>query len=230
MKNVDRAMLSATYAYRGEAGTFLVARIRYLSLGLELRVAPSSRLAEMLSNDVEVGVKDWDRTHRVSARSKAQAEPFLGAVVPWLMKAGRLGHLQWWDDAAAVFERPLGTLDEEQLALYLQAIESLARIIVDARQRIEPPLSIDVPAWQALARALGAELVVGDLSIDGHYGAQPVAIRLEWDRATPLRLRVDVGDADARMTDTLPVAEGLEAGKVRALVERLVLGRQGPYR
>lgn len=198
-RDTEAGELSIAYAYRGEDGTFVITRVEHPSLGLGLSVAPSSSLRHVFWKDLEVDIAAWDRAHHVGARSQPQAVPFLQAVVPGLMRCGRLGALVRWDDAGIVFERPMSTIDERELAAMIATLEPLAPILARARAAITPPpdVALDLDAWRDLAKWLDAELVVGDLSMTGMLDQLPVTILLEWEAAKPARICVAVGSTDS---------------------------------
>jgi hypothetical protein len=181
------------YAYRGEDGTFLVARVTYLPLGLGLSVTPSSTLRELLTRDIQVGNPAWDRAHHVEAREAAQAMPFVRATLP----APAVGALVRWSDDELVAEHSIGGIEGADLASIEIGLESLASAITAARAVIVPPAGVtaEMGAWQQLAERLNGRLVVGDLSIrGGTLDLQPIEVALVFDkdgRATATR--VDVG-------------------------------------
>jgi hypothetical protein len=197
---VEGCRVRLAYAYRGEEGTFLVASIVHPSLGLDLTVVPSSSLRHVFFQDIEVDIGAWDRAHHVTARSPAQTIPPLQAIVPALMRSGRLGSLVRWDDEAIMFERPMSAVLEPELAVMRGELEQLATAIAAARPTIAPPpgLTVELDAWHALAMGLDAKLSVGDLSIAGKADGVPVELGLEWnDDKQPTSLRVAVGDPEA---------------------------------
>ncbi len=203
-KTYEGTDLRISYAYQGEAGTFLVARLANPSLGLGLAVSPSSSLRHLFFADVEVDISAWDRAHHVVARSAAQAIPVLQAIVPTLMKGKHLGTLVRWTDDEMVFEVPCPIVDERVLAAMEYDLEAIAVALVAAERIVTPPpaVTVDVHAWQSLAAWLRGRLTTGDLSLDGTLDSAPVSIELTWtDDARPSRVVVDVGDPDAASAD-----------------------------
>ncbi len=194
-RRLDSATLHLGYVYRGEAGSFVVARIAYPSLGLELAVTPSSRIRELFAKDIEIDLAEWDRTHHVSARSPAQTEPFLRAVVPELLLATReLGRLRQWSDTELNFERQVLGVDVRDLARAADLLDDLARELGQAP--IAPPddVVVDLAAWRALAQRLSGRMSPGDLSIEGTLDLRPVSLEIEREDGRPARLRARVGD------------------------------------
>lgn len=192
--------LRLTYAYRDD-GTFLVARVATPSLGLGLSVTPSSSLRHVFWKDIEVDITAWDREHHVTARYAEQAIPVLKAVVPALVKLQGLGKLAQWTDDAMTFEHALPTVEEADLASADAALVALVVAINAARFQLTPPpsVSIELPEWQALAASVGAELGIGDLSIDGKLGHVPVTLSLVFDRedvGRPVALLAGAGDPE----------------------------------
>ncbi len=181
------------YAYRGTDGTFLVARLVYPPLGLGLSIGPSTALRSLLEGDIEVGVAEWDRVHRVDARSAAQALPFLRPLVP----TPRIGDLVRWTDVEIVYERSVTSVGAQDLAELASALEQYGRAIALARGTIRPPadLGIDEASWQAFAERLGGRLCLGDMSLEGKLDTTAVQLGLLFDEhGAPTVMRVRVGD------------------------------------
>jgi hypothetical protein len=201
---IETAELRISYAYLGEAGTFLVGRIANPSLGLGLAVTPSSSLRHVFFKDVEVDITAWDRAHHVVARSASQAIPVLQAIVPALMRAQRLGTLARWSDDELVFEVPSSMIDESVLAGMAADLTAVALAVIAAERTVAPPptVTVDLGAWQRLATWLRGRLTAGDLSIDGTLDAAPVSVGLTWDEDHhPTRVVVTVGDPDIASAD-----------------------------
>ena len=222
--------LRIAYSYRGEAGTFLVGRVSYPSLGLGLSVTPSSTLRHVFFEDIEVEMGSWDRTHHVRARAAEQTVPFLRAAIGPALEAPALGAFAHWEDDGIVYERPVSSLESSELVQLAHAIGEVARVVATAREAITPPpgLVVDLPAWHALARWLRGSLAVGDLSIDGDLDRMPVALGVQWD-ADRRHLRVAVGHPDSAsaairevtLALALPAKQALEVAS-ETLVERLL--------
>jgi hypothetical protein len=186
-------VLRVGYAYRGTEGTFLVARVTYPSLGLALSIRPSSALRSLLSADIEVGVAEWDRVHRVDARDAAQAVPFLRPLVP----TPTIGDLVRWTDEEIVFERAVTTVSVEALDEIVVALARFAQQLRTARAAIQPPvgITVDLDAWRGLATRLDGTLCLGDLSTTGMLDTTAVDLGLEFDeQGHPAEMRVAVGD------------------------------------
>lgn len=191
------AELQIAHAYRGEDGTFLVTRVTYPSLGLDLDVRPGSTLRHVFFRDIEIAAADWDRNHLVAARSREQVVPVLRALVPAVQHAMRtLGPLVRWDDDTLELERPITNVESAALASAHAALVDLAAALAAARATIAPPHGVaDVDAWRDLARDLRGALVIGDLSLDGSLDGAPVDLALTWDTAgAPNGIRAHVGD------------------------------------
>ncbi len=193
------AELQLTYAHRGEAGTFLLARVAYPSLGLGLDVTPSSVLRHVFFKDLEVGIPAWDRAHAVQARDEAQALPVLRAVVPALRDQGVLGTVVRWTDHVLEFERLVVAVDVPDLAYAADSLAGLAAVIATASELAAPPAgcTVDVAAWRELARDLEGHLALADLSIAGTRGRAPVHLGLALDEhARPVGVSATVGDPE----------------------------------
>lgn len=191
------ATLRLGYANRGERGTHVVARVVHPPLGLGMAVTPSTALRELVAHDIEIDLAAWDRTHHVVARAADQTVPFLRAVVPALVDAAEpLGRLARWTDDALVFERPAAGAVASELERAGSALERIATAIAAAPIAPPPGVTVELHAWQELARALGGRLVVGDLSIDGRLDQLDVAVALRWDDALrPSAIAAHVGPA-----------------------------------
>ena len=229
-RTAGESELQLTYAHRGEAGTFLRARVAHPTLGLGLVVTPASVLRHVFFKDLEVGIADWDRAHAVQARDEAQALPVLRALVPALRDQPALGPLARWTDHALDFERLVVSVDGPDLASAGDLLARLADAIVTASELATPPAActVDVAAWRELARSLDGHLALADLSIAGTRGHLPVHLGLEFDEhARPLAVHASVGDPEqagevARAVTLAlphPAAEVASAGASGAVAE-----------
>lgn len=224
--------LRIAYSYRAEEGTFLVTRIEHPSLGLGLSVTPSSALRHVFFRDIEIDLAAWDRAHLVTARSEDQAVGVLRALVPSLPEPEQLGKLVRWSDDAIVHELPVTAVDRALLEHVATVLEGLAPLIEAAQRAVPPPpeLTVDLPAWRALARELGGALAAGDLSIAGAFQGAPVELSLLWEAdGRPAALRVAVGDPDTASAElrglTLalarPATDVADAPSARQLIDLL---------
>lgn len=195
-KEVGATELRIAYAYRGEAGTFLVAGVHTPSLGLGLSVAPASPLRHMFWKDVEVDIAAWDRAHHVKARYPQQAIPYLKAVVPVLMQSAGLGPMIRWGDSELVFERQVAAVETTELDLAAAQLELIALTFASKQGEITAPPSVhaDLPAWRALAEWLGGTLALGDLGITGKLEGALVDLGLGWISERPASINVAIGD------------------------------------
>ncbi|MBA3395956.1 MAG: hypothetical protein H0T89_25215 [Deltaproteobacteria bacterium] len=234
VRALDDSELRIAYAYRGEEGTFLVARVAHPALGLDLTVTPSSSLRHVFFRDLEIDITAWDRAHHVGARSPEQAIPFLRAAVPAVLAATRvLGPVVRWDDDAVVCEQAVVWPEPAKLAELDLALQALAHAIDGARPTITMPpgITAGLADWQQLAHDLRGRLTVGELAIDGRLDNQPVSVGLVWDGdGKPYGLRAHVGDpVDASgevraiaVALSRPAADALAASTPEALVAQLV--------
>lgn len=186
------------YAYRGEAGTFLVGSVHTPSLGLGLSVTPSSALRHVFWKDIEVDIAEWDRAHLVKARYPAQTIPYLKAVVPTIGQGAGLGPMVRWNDTEVVFERPVADVEESELQLAAAQLELMAVTLANKLGEITPPpsVTVDLAAWRSLAAWLGGTLALGDLGIAGKLEGAPVELRLVFAEDRPGRFEVAVGDGE----------------------------------
>lgn len=198
-KDVGDIVARIAYAYRGEAGTVVVASVHSPSLGLGLDVSPSSSLRHMFWKDVEVDIAAWDRAHLVKARYPAQAIPFLFGVVPTLMRGASLGPMVRWSDTEVVFERQIAAVEESEIALVAAYLELIAVTIANNLHAISAPpsVTVDLDAWRGLAASLGGTLALGDLGITGKLSGAAVDLGLEFADARPVRVHIAVGDPEA---------------------------------
>jgi hypothetical protein len=196
------ATLRLGYDYRGQAGSFLVAKVAYPALGLGLSVTPSSRVRELLSKDIQVSIPAWDRAHHVTARSAVQTLSFLNTTVPAIIHAAdSIGPLRSWTDDELVFEDQVSTIEARDLVRAAATLETLARTISAATVLSPPLLEIDLAAYRQLAQRLQGQLTVGDLTIDGTLDQRPVIIALEFDEDRPTHVVVRVGDPEISVDD-----------------------------
>lgn len=197
-REAGTSLLRIAYDYRGEDGTFLIARVEHRSLGLGLNVSPSSAVRHVFWKDIEVDVSAWDRANHVVARFGEQAVPFLRQVVPVLMKTQWLGTMLRWSDTEMVWQTPMTTLGLNDLATMDADLSRIAAAIADSETKILPPasISIDLDAWRSLAARCKGHLAYGDMAISGTYDGVPVAITPVWVSGTLTSVRVAYGDPE----------------------------------
>ncbi|HEY5920639.1 MAG TPA: hypothetical protein VIV11_03165 [Kofleriaceae bacterium] len=208
-RTVGDATLRLGYAYRGKDGAFLVARVIYPSLGLQLSVTPTSRLMSLVWQDIEVDLDSWDRAHYVTARSRTQVYPFLRGVAPAVQSAtSALGTLRRFDDDEVVFERGVTGVERAELLHAATTLEMLARSLASIPVPAPPQFDIDaIQEWEQLAQRVNGELTRGDLSIEGSLEQRPVSIALDFDDERAIRVRAVVGDREAAFENT-PLTDG----------------------
>lgn len=185
---VDDVHVTVAYAYRQD-GDALVATLAYPTLGLDLRVAPSSALRHLFITDLEVDVAAWDRSHYADARFAEQAVPFMKAVIPawpaWPQTTtdDRKGTLVRWNDTELVFELPIARVVAGEVVAAFDRFVRLARQLAQARAQLTPPpgLVIAAEAWTGLAAELEGHFSIGDLSLSGAIGGLPCEV--VWSRA-----------------------------------------------
>ncbi len=219
------------YAYRDD-GTFVIGRITNPGLGLGLSVSPSSSIRHVFWKDIEVDIDVWDRAHYVAARFADQAIPMLRAVVPTLLQFPELGTLVRWTDDELVFEHGVAAVEGTSLMSSGAALEQVASALDAARASIPPPpgIEVDLDDMRELARWLGGQLAVGDLSITGKLGHVPVELGLEFDEELrPIGVRAAVGNPDDASANARaialalphPASDALGAGVAESLVDLL---------
>ncbi|MFN0249139.1 MAG: hypothetical protein ACKV2T_19805 [Kofleriaceae bacterium] len=195
-REVGDALIRIAYDYRGEEGTFMIARVEHRPLGLALNVSPSSTMRHVFWKDIEVDISTWDRAHHVVARFADQAVPFLKEVVPVLMKARWLGTMLRWSDTEMVWQVPVTTVGLNDLATMDADLTNIAASIEGAQGKIAPPsnITVDLGAWRGLATRCKGHLALGDMSISGTYDGVAVAITPQWHEGTMTTVRVAYGD------------------------------------
>ncbi len=203
-REIGDVLVRIAYDYRGEDGTFLIARVEHRSLGLALNVSPSSTMRHVFWKDIEVDITAWDRAHHVVARSAEQTVPFLRQVVPVLMKSQWLGSMLRWSDTEMVWQNPMATLGMNDLATMDADLSRIALAIIDAEKNIAPPanITVDLDAWRSLASRCKGHLAYGDMSITGTYDGVPVAITPQWSgEGAMTSVRVAYGDPELSGSD-----------------------------
>ena len=196
-REIHGSDMRIAYAYRGQEGTFLVATVHSPSVGLGIAVSPSSSLRHVFFHDVEVDIDAWDRANHVTARSPAQAIPFLKDLVPTLMRCASLGTMVRWNDTEIVFERAVTDVDDAELDVVGAQLELIALMRVTAESKVGAPpgLVTDLTAWHSLATWLGGTLALGDLAIRGTLDGAKVDLGLTWNaEKRPVGGHVAVGD------------------------------------
>lgn len=209
--SVVRGELRMTSEPRGAEGTYLVARIESPSLGLGLEVVPSSTVRDVFVRDLVLGVGDWDKAHRVLARSADQAVAPLGPVARVMAACARPGNLVRWTDRELELEWKIESLEVGMLVEVAQELEQIAAAVTEARAAVGPPagVTVDAEAWRALAKRWRGALSLGDVSIDGKLDdGQPVRVGLEFDDdGAPHAMRVSIGEAEAAEVPPVELAD-----------------------
>lgn len=166
--------------HRGRLGVFLVARLTYPSLELDLRVEPRRTLLDRWARQalpaLEPGV--WDPRHGLRARDPGQAAAVGRRLGPALRQftGARL------DDDEALVERQGSGQRRQKLVEFVVAVRGLAAAIEEARASIPPPLAMagGLEPWRAFAAQLGGVLETARMIVQGHFHAMPVELRTEW--------------------------------------------------
>lgn len=212
---------------RGRRGIYLVGALSYPTLGLGLRVQPSSLAVRLRGASVCIGDERFDELQHVSGREAAQTgavlRMLLGALDPFLPLA--------MDDTSLQIELPDEGQGGAQLRRAGQQLSRLAYELVVARRATPPPaqLAADVDAWRALAQRLGASLCLGAMQIDGSFEGEPARVATCWSTKggaehTELVLRPAVALPAGAHVDLRARAEGLPAAPLAALAARLPAG------
>ncbi len=209
---VDDVHVTVAYAYRQDGDAY-VATLAYPTLGLDLRVAPSSALRHLFITDLEVDVAAWDRSHYADARFAEQAIPFMKAVIPgwptWPQTTtdDRKGTLVRWNDTELVFELPIARVVAGEVVAAFDRFVRLARQLTQARAQITPPpgLVIHADTWTALAAELEGHFSIGDLALAGSIGGLPCEV--VWTRADDGSdvFAVAVGQSDLAAPDVAAI-------------------------
>lgn len=157
---------------------WLVAELRFPSIGLDLDVTERSWRDVLALDAVKTGDEAVDKRFTIHAREQAQAKPFVDAFIPKLVafedvKAG--------DDAVNVASR--GSVHStERVDAFLSLVLITADALDAARSLVGPPavLAANVPAWRALAEQLGGVLELGRMHIVGRLGTAAVEVFATW--------------------------------------------------
>lgn len=164
--------------HKGRLGVFLVARLTYPSLELDLHVEPRRSLLDRWARQVTLEREIWDARHCLRARDLGQA----AAVGRWLGPALRQFTAARLDDDEALVERQGSGQRRQKLVEFVVAVRDLAAAIDGARAAIPPPaaMAAGLEPWRAFAAQLGGSLETARMVARGHFHAMPVEARTEW--------------------------------------------------
>ncbi len=109
----------------------------FAPLGIALRVTAISRLRNLFSRDVDIGLPDWDRAHRVETSNRERAAAFLHAAVTRLAALPELA-LGAWTDATVHGEVSIARLDADAFAAAAATLAQVHQAIDAARAMIAP--------------------------------------------------------------------------------------------
>lgn len=164
--------------HRGADGLFLVADLRFSSLGIGIDGGQAGSLRRVMGGGVSIGDESWDEHHYLTGRESRQVEAFARRLRPTLLP---LGLADIADDRLVVERRDAGQ-SRAALSRFGQDVLALAQALPRARRRIPPPAAMTAArdGWSKLAEGLGGELRAGDMAIFGRYEGAPVAIATVW--------------------------------------------------
>ncbi|MBI2892865.1 MAG: hypothetical protein HYY06_04885 [Deltaproteobacteria bacterium] len=221
--------------HRGADGIYLVGRLSWPSLGLDLVLQKRCRANRARGQVVEVGDDEAARELRVVAREPEQVHPLLPARL--LRVLGRFESVLLDDDGALLSVRDAGH-NPVTLGTFVSDVVDVAESMSRAPESIPPPAALAgaAPAWRRFARELGGTLQSSRMWIaGGSWGGLPVAVGTTWTPrgkpeatvievglAPPLDFPIQLAFETAEPEDegrTLERIEGLE-GEVAARIDR----------
>jgi hypothetical protein len=185
-----------------DADFWLVAKLAYPCLGLDLHVAHFKWTDFLAPNVVKSGLSAADERFAAHAREPAQAR---AVVTPGLMTTLLpFEAIKVEDEVATLASRgtPHAT---EPVQAFVLAVMNAADAITLAAQRVPPPIlfECDLVAWRAFADRLRGRLELGRMHVhDGVIGLDRVSVGTEWTRSgalvgTQIRVVVDPALAES---------------------------------
>ncbi|MEM6786950.1 MAG: hypothetical protein AAF928_05945 [Myxococcota bacterium] len=178
--------------HRGADGIFLAATLRFPSLRMRLDGGSASSLRRVVGGGVSLGDTGWDRDHYLTAREHAQVASLLRPLAPLLLPV-RLYDID--DTTLVVHHRDAGQ-SPRQLRWFATHVGALADALRGARVGVVPPatMAADRPAWEALARRMGASLQTTSMAVEARIEGHQVRVLTEWaedDNPTHTRIELE---------------------------------------
>jgi len=175
---VGRVDVRLRREHRGADGLFLVADLRYPSLGLGIDGGLAGSLRRVIGGGVSIGREDWDKRHYLTGREEAQVRTFAAALEETLLPL----QIRDVEDDALVAERRDAGQNRAPLLRFGQDVLALARALPDAARAIPPPtiMAEGIEGWRLLAERLAGELRTGDMAVHGRLDGAAVAVATVW--------------------------------------------------
>lgn len=178
------ARVNISREHRGRDGIFVVGRLEFDSLHLDLDLRPVSGL-QRLGYGLELGVRELDRKYHVTGHDLGQVRALIcdhhGRVKPLseLLLAANSAEL---DDRSLVLLWRGSGQNEARLGRITALLLDIAAQLELARQQIPAPAPFAdaVDAWQQLARRLHGELELARMAVSGRMSGMPCEVCTRW--------------------------------------------------
>ena len=193
---VGTCEVSIEREHRGRRGVFLIGRLRYPSLHLELDIQPARGLRRPGHKGTQLGQARWDRDHHVRCREPAQLLAVSDHLRPGIVKFKTVR----MKDRELQAEMRNAGVSGSRLASFASRLLQVARGVEEMRRHIPPPecMGAFLPSWQALAESVDGALETARMAVTGVVAGCAVRVRTEWSPSgEPLRTVLEV---DAPMT------------------------------
>ncbi len=200
-----------------------VAHLSWPSLGMDLRVGPTSWTDWMGSHRVETQVPEFQKKFTAQSRVTGQAEALLDQSL--CIQLARFNDVRL-NDEGATFLVPMSLVDERPLGDFVEQVLRVAAELNLAFERIPLPPSLveHGGAWRAFANRLGGRFEPGRGAIfDATFALERVEIVTSWSddgKYATTRIRMPLGsrvDTDAispaaqKLVDALSQESGTKA-------------------
>ncbi len=171
--------------HRGGKGVYVVAELRYPSLGLGLVGGRTGAIKRLLGS---VKPAPWDSGLGLSARDTEQLEAFASALAPALSGS----KVETIDDDKLRLEMRGAGLAVKSMERFFDSVLSIARALPVARADIPAPKGFDVAGWTALAASISGSLELSRMAVRGEISGCRLEIVTEWTGIRPLETRITV--------------------------------------
>ncbi len=208
---------------RPDGALVTAASLAWPSLGMRLRLAPSSWTDPFSAKEIEIGVDRFDDRFHIESRVPDQARALLDQELCGLLMG--FDEVRASDDGASL-AISMALADEAPLAAFVERAVRTARAFERAFDRVPPPpeLAPHTDAWRSFADRIGGRFEAGRGAIlDGTVGLERVEIATHWTDlgkldATELRVPLGIRIDPATITPAArAVAASLEAAHGRRL-------------
>ena len=214
--------LSAHVVWQRRAQMMLSAEVSFPSVGLSLRVSPSSLMQRMLEQDIAVGEPAWDAAHWVEGREAAQVRAFLSPIVQFTRQHQlTLAHV---DDDSLTLECVDNQVSTASLHRFLSLLDQLLATLPLTMSQVPTPelVRVDLPHALRVAEQLNGLFVPG---FAGFHGTLPsghaITSRVHFgEDRKPERIEVVV---EGLTEGTLAIDAGRQATNLPGGVQSLLL-------